>query len=182
MPTFSITLKNDRVRWYNQLSWIMLSLLTLIFIYLCFFPPDEKTRNASIVILVILAICFGLRSWFKKTPYRIGFYPFFMILFAGMFSIGWYWLSLLPFVFSILSDIATRRQVITFGKKGIRLHTFPYRYINWKEVSNVILKDGLLTIDLENNKLIQQPVDETETRINEPDFNEFCREQLAANA
>jgi hypothetical protein len=43
----------------------------------------------------------------------------------------------------------------------------------------VILKDGILTIDFRNDKLIQQEISES---INEPEFNEFCRDSLSGPA
>ena len=55
--------------------------------------------------------------------------------------------------------------------------SFPKRIIHWKELSNVILKDGLLTIDFKNNKIIQQSIMYAD-RVNEKEFNEFCKKQL----
>ena len=48
----------------------------------------------------------------------------------------------------------------------------------WKDISNVVLKDGILTIDLKNNKLIQSVISKESADINEREFNLFCKEQL----
>jgi hypothetical protein len=50
--------------------------------------------------------------------------------------------------------------------------------VSWDEVNNVILKDGLLTIDFKNNKLFQHIILNSEEDISEKEFNEFCRQQL----
>lgn len=50
--------------------------------------------------------------------------------------------------------------------------------VNWDEVNNVILKDGLLTIDFKNNKLFQHIILNSDEDISEKEFNDFCEEQL----
>ena len=52
------------------------------------------------------------------------------------------------------------------------------REVNWDEVNNVILKDGLLTIDFKNNKLFQHIILNSDEDISEKEFNEFCNQQL----
>jgi hypothetical protein len=61
--------------------------------------------------------------------------------------------------------------------EGIIYPSFPVKEINWPELQNIILKDGILTIDFRNDKLIQQEIEEDED-VNEEDFNEFCKQQL----
>jgi hypothetical protein len=46
----------------------------------------------------------------------------------------------------------------------------------------VILKDGLLTIDFNNNKLAQLNVTDFFSKEQEKEFNEFCQVQLKAVA
>ena len=48
--------------------------------------------------------------------------------------------------------------------------------------NNVIIRDGLLTLDFKNNKLIQVLVgkDRTDHNIDEKEFNDFCSKQLSA--
>jgi hypothetical protein len=43
------------------------------------------------------------------------------------------------------------------------------------------MKDGVLTIDFKNNKIIQQSIDEARSSVNEKEFNEFCQKQLQAS-
>jgi hypothetical protein len=52
------------------------------------------------------------------------------------------------------------------------------RIIEWNELTNLIKKHDLLTIDFKNNKLLQvQIINDDE--INENEFNRFCRDQLS---
>jgi len=63
-------------------------------------------------------------------------------------------------------------------RESIVYPSFPKRIILWNELQNIVLKDGILTIDFRNNKLIQQDLDE-EVTVNEKEFNEFCKQQLS---
>jgi hypothetical protein len=78
----------------------------------------------------------------------------------------------------MLYYIAKRILRVVFWESEIIYPAWPVRKISWKELNNVILKDSILTIDLKNNKLIQQSIDEIKTSVNEKEFNEFCRQQL----
>jgi membrane-bound ClpP family serine protease len=47
----------------------------------------------------------------------------------------------------------------------------------WKQLSNIILKDNLLTIDFKNNKVLQLEVDQT-SGVDEKIFNAFCSDKI----
>ena len=67
----------------------------------------------------------------------------------------------------IISDV----NIILPGLTGARV-------IEWIELTNVIKKYDILTIDFKNNKLLQVQVTDTDD-INEDEFNLFCRERLS---
>jgi len=50
--------------------------------------------------------------------------------------------------------------------------------LNWNEVNNVLIKDGLITIDQKNNKLFQKEIDAGVSLQVENEFNAFCKHQL----
>ena len=70
-----------------------------------------------------------------------------------------------------------KKTLVSIFTDKILYPSLPQKNISWPELNAIILKDGLLTIDFKNNKLIQQTIDENST-VNEQDFNEFCRQQL----
>ena len=82
-------------------------------------------------------------------------------------------------VLAALFLIAKRSLLIKVSETEVLYPSFPPHHIAWNELSNIVLRDGLLTIDLKNNKLIQQLIEETNT-VNQDEFNEFCRRRLAA--
>ena len=91
---------------------------------------------------------------------------------------GFWWLTIMLFLFILLDLIAHKKLVVDITDKKIFVPYILQRTIEWNEVSNVILKDGLLTIDFRNNKLFQQLILNSDDDINEKEFNDFCRHQL----
>jgi hypothetical protein len=69
-------------------------------------------------------------------------------------------------------------QEIGFSEKEIAFNTFPKRKLGWKEINNALIKDGIITIDQKNNKLLQKEIDLGVSLQVEKEFNEFCRKQL----
>ena len=52
------------------------------------------------------------------------------------------------------------------------------RVYKWTDMSNVILKDGLLTLDFRSNRIFQSEVAEYENPVDEENFNQFCAKQI----
>ena len=70
---------------------------------------------------------------------------------------------------------------IGVGEQGIDLPRFGGRKSHgWSELNNLILKDGLLTIDFVSNRVIQLVIDGSKTPIDEKAFNEYCRRRLSS--
>ena len=54
---------------------------------------------------------------------------------------------------------------------------FPKK-ISWSELNNVIIKDDLLTMDFNNNKIFQRYTDDEEDdeyEVESEEFNDYCR-------
>ena len=68
--------------------------------------------------------------------------------------------------------------MVTVDKNGLLYPSFPVKKIKWEELTAMVIKDGLFTVDFKNNRLIQQAVDEAISTVNEKVFNEFCSKQL----
>lgn len=81
-------------------------------------------------------------------------------------------------LFILLDVIAHKKLVVHVTDKTIVVPYIMQKTVDWKEVNNVILKDGLLTIDFKDNKLFQQLILNSDADINEKEFNDFCRQQL----
>ncbi len=180
MEKFQITLKNGKVKLYNRISWIILFIHLVVLLYLALFFTNKKIAISYTLTLIVISLLFILKYILHstKTKHRIHVDTFFFLLMVGFIVSQEYWISIIPAVFFILSSISVRKLVVLFSAENIIYPSFPAKTIQWNDLENVILKDGLLTIDFRNNKLIQQHIDERYCIVNETEFNDFCRKQL----
>jgi hypothetical protein len=72
---------------------------------------------------------------------------------------------------------------IGFSETQVVFNTLFKRKYQWAQLANVVLKDGMLTIDFANNRLLQREVEDEdeEEDVSEEEFNSFCRTQLEKN-
>ena len=90
------------------------------------------------------------------------------------------WLFVAFILLAILERQAKFPLEIGFSESQVVFNTMLKKKYDWSQLSNVVLKDGLLTIDFHNNHLLQREVEdeEDEEDVPEEEFNEFCRAQL----
>ncbi|HXL55247.1 MAG TPA: hypothetical protein VN958_03255, partial [Chitinophagaceae bacterium] len=118
----------------------------------------------------------------KIASYRLSFFVAalgFMLL--GTFGLPTILLTVLYIILLFLERQIKFPEEIGFDDEGITINTFFKQYYPWNFINNVVLKDGLLTIDCKNNKLFQKEIEEEVSPILESEFNEFCRLKLLAH-
>lgn len=107
------------------------------------------------------------------------------ILEVGLFLCGIYLLvsasligGILLMLAGVISVLSKKQESFTISENEIVWSGVFSKSYKWEEIDNLILKDGLLTIDLNNNKLIQAEIvyDEEESS-----FNNFCQKHLKKN-
>lgn len=180
---YVVILKKDSERTLD-----FISLLLCLFSVLNFINEQISTRQFEILFssfaLVVLAgmtVNLVLARKGRQVRYR------YWLLIAGL---GWLampflpWLGILFFLQSFLEYQAKRPLEIGFSADQVVVNTLFKRSYAWSDFNNVILKDGLLTLDFKNNRLLQKEVldDEDEDNADEEEFNEYCRERLAQAA
>ena len=176
MKQYDLVLKNEKERSYRRISIFLLIINFISIVFVTYLKGF--TKWGPLIIALIAAFSVFASIYFKNKNERITFAASFFL-----FSLAWqtanYWVpAALNLVLLILNGFASQKPIVSITEEQISYPAFPKKQISWKDLNNVILKDGLLSIDLKNNKLIQQLVDETQTRIDEKEFNEFCIQQL----
>lgn len=137
-------------------------------------PIQDIAGYMGIGLICILLLKYVSSSLFKKYRLEKG---------GGLLlGVGWllehqYGMCLLTIGLTILFTIAITATHVWVGKT-IVLKIGPFkRNYDWKLLQQVILKDGILTIDFKNNRLLQQRV-ELVSSSQETAFNLFCQTQL----
>jgi hypothetical protein len=78
----------------------------------------------------------------------------------------------------MIHTASLQKPIVSINERQVIYPSFPKKIIDWQDLSNLIIKDGLLTIDFKNNKIIQQQIADISSTIDEKEFNDFCRQQL----
>jgi hypothetical protein len=144
--------------------------------------PASSRFIAAIALIVLAGLTFNLFSKRKDHRARVR-YRYLLILAA----IGWMsatslpWIGLLFFAVAFLEYQTKRPLEIGFDPDRIVINSLIRQRYDWKVFNNVVLKDGLLTLDFKNNRLMQKEIadDDDDDDADEEEFNAWCRDQLA---
>ena len=178
MYKYEIELKNDKEKTYFIISCILLfsNFITLIVLTIA----ADFNKIGPFILSLLAATAIFLLKYFKKSNEKLLFFwPFFFFSFAWFVS-PYDWLGYINLLFAVLDTISRKKLTVLFyNDKVIYPSAIPEKIL-WTEINNVILKDGIITIDLKNNKLIQNYLDEKYISVNETDFNDFCVSKLTS--
>ena len=176
MKQFELILKNEKELSYKRIS-VFLLLLNLGGLLFITYLKDFK--NWMPFIMAAIAVFSAFMAFYsrKKSVRSLLTGAFFVLALAWI--IADYWIvGVLNTIFMFLHIAALQKPIVTINESQVIYPSFPKKKIDWQELSNLIIKDGLLTIDFKNNRIIQQQVADMSSTINEKEFNEFCRQQL----
>ena len=173
-------------------------LIALIFIIDVSHIPGAGIKDWIFSAVYFIAFIFLLivGIFYKKIPHNV-LRHFRLLFFESMLFLGgsvYFWskgLSLVALSHAILAGVLVlfmiylRRkeqgELIVVSKSNVVLPGLTgHRIIEWGELTNVIRRDDLLTLDFKNNRLMQVQVINADD-VPENEFNQFCRQQLAAS-
>jgi hypothetical protein len=175
---YLITLKKPDYRLADQVSQLLYIFALLAFGYFYYLFPKSGIVYLVIGTAILFVWVLTLRKKSKKGEafFRLG------LLLA---AIGWIigperniWMAVLYAVAGIIEKQVKFSQEIGFSPEEISINTVPRKVIKWNEVSNVLIKDSMITIDQKNNKLMQKEIEGYVTKDIENEFNEFALKQI----
>lgn len=178
---YIIVLRKPSYMLVDLVSRFMLMIALAILGYTVFWIPFTWFSAYLIVLMAGIAgwwIYCTLQAKKDQMPfYRLGL----LLATIGMASLFQvHWITFLYFLAAISEKQVKFPQEIAFDGNGIVVNSLPKKNYSWQDVTNVVLKDGILTIDLKNNKLIQKEIESSGSAAEEAEFNEFCRGRLTA--
>lgn len=175
MQKFELVLKNEKIKQYHLFALLIISLNVIFLGSLAF--TNIEIRFRSIAIILLIAVFFIVEKYSKKKQYNAKAAATLLIILAYLAFQLW-WAAFVVAGLAILYIISVRKLIVTVNTSGINYPSAIRKEIEWKELNNMLLKDGLLTIDFKNNKIIQQLIENSNETVDEKEFNDFCREQL----
>jgi hypothetical protein len=170
----------------------------------------EGAVNLLSILLCFTSAILFVRTALMAGVTRYPFYILAALLFAGlafnavavrrhtkpvgykylllMTGLGWLTMPIIPWVGLIFGALAflehqTKRPLeIGFDRDRVVINTPIRRRHDWSAFNNVVLKDGLLTLDFKSNRLLQREVadDDDDDNADEEEFNAYCRDRLSA--
>lgn len=181
---FEITVKSDEQKAIHIISSLLILSAVSSLMYFAFsYFFTEQLRNAAIFLFVVCAII--LIIWFvilfskRYIPYR---YAFFLCGLAFMFyypqPTAKYFLGGLYIILGFIENIVRKPKTITVNDSGILFSGLPGKYFAWEKIGNMLIKDGLITIDFKNNKLYQKEIEGYTTKEIEQEFNAFTSSKI----
>jgi len=175
---YVITLKKSDYHFIDQVSQLMLLFALLAFSYFYYIHPEYGFTYLLFAIGILLL---GGLSFYKKRRAGLAYFRLALLIAA----VGWFygierniWMGILYAVAGLLEKQVKFPQEIGFSEDKIVFNSFPKRTLEWDEINNALIKDGLITIDQKNNQLFQKEVDSGVSLQVEKEFNDFCRQQI----
>jgi hypothetical protein len=175
-PLYEFTLLEEKQSSYSRIELVVVILHFCTFIILALAKYSRETGIAFLGMIAV--VVYFLLSFLNK---KKKFHPILLEVPVFLFALFWliagvYWMGILVFVFGSFSIISKQKIKVLFTDEEVLYKSLPKRIFKWDNLNNVILKDGMLTIDFKKNTIIQQLVEERD--IDEAAFNRFCTFQL----
>lgn len=183
MQNFELVLKNERIKAYKTFILFFIALNIIFLIALAITTKDISVRSKVIVALFMTTVSFAAEYFLQKKYKHHSAKGAALLYFVLVYLLlHYWWLTLCVMVISVLYIISLRRLSVFVNDREIIYPSFPKKILRWSDLNNIILKDGLLTIDFKNNKLAQAEVIDAHnhSKVNEQEFNDFCKNQLLA--
>jgi hypothetical protein len=178
---YVVVLKNQHTRYINILGFL-LGVLSIIFFSRELLEPGQT----GFVYLIGVLFIAGVLTWNAYRSVYKGkkvYYSRALLIAALVWmKMPYYqWLSFVFIILALLEYQAKYAVEIGFSDNEIKFNTLLKKKYRWTDFTNIILKDGMLTLDFANNKILQREIedDDDEDDADEREFNEYCRNQLA---
>lgn len=184
MHKFNIILPDEKNRTYRLVTVLIAILNAAGFVYMKSHVNSEGSDFLTLFGGSILVGQIGNYFFYKKKR-KTNSIP--LLITILMASICWLFLGMLAFglldlTFAFLGFIAFRKLQLKFFDDKIEFPSFPKKQFSWNELDNLILKDGILTIDFRNNKLMQFTLNQSDNKdLNETAFNEFVKNNIGSH-
>ena len=174
---YVVTLKNERGRSIDIVSILVILISAAAFIWVRISGLSESPIFIVAAVLLVAGIIWLLYR--RRKHKQVGFSKLMVI--AG---ITWFampslpWLGLAVLILSLLEKPAKANLEIGFTTDRIVMNHIIKKKYSWQAFSNILLKDGILTLDFKNNRIFQRVTVDEEGDAEEDEFNDYCQEQL----
>lgn len=176
---YVVVLKNLQYR-YIDLLGLLLSILSAV----AFARELTLSNKVGVAYLVGLVFVVGvvIYNLIQSRRKRKVYYSR-ALLIAALVWMKMPYLQWLAFVFIILGLLEYQAKYsveIGFDDDRVVINYMFKKVYRWDQFNNIVLKDGLITLDFTNNRVLQREIeeDEDEDEADEDELNEYCRSRM----
>jgi hypothetical protein len=172
---YEFIVKTEKLPSYNRISYIVFVLNAVSLFFIAIITNNHSFKRYALVgsIICIVWTVLNLLRYYSNNYQKLRFTPGYLFIFFVWIMLQQYWVAAVIILLAVLDYYSRRELVIRFTKERVEYPSFPAKMIEWQQLQNVVLKDGLLTIDFANNKMLQAEVDEETLTDEEVTFNQF---------
>jgi hypothetical protein len=189
---YQFIIKDRRYKGYKKLASFLLLINAVVFIFLAINKTSVSGRLLLFTAAFLLA-GYSLYNWFYKKKKDHSFIFLYLLIAVIWITDTAFWYFGAVFILLLLLELKLEKPShISLSADGVSIYNFTSNRYPWNAFNNIILKDGLLSLDFTNNKVIQtepdwneslirgrqQAVDDEDYPVIEQEFNDFCRAQL----
>ena len=183
MVRYLFVLRNDKLPQYDRFAVFILLLNLLVFLYVFIVIPEDPGRIIFLAgaLLLLTAVIFSFYLLKHKNEKVVPVLKTGLVLSTIIWAMSKIYIAAaICLVLLTLYHMSRRQIALRVEDERLVYSSYPEKVISWNDLSNVILKDGLLTVDLKNNHIIQSEILRSTGDINEKEFNDFCSQRLAS--
>ncbi len=159
----------------NKYKWFFLIVIVLNLLVLLYFFYTKKINSTKVTIITICAISAIILELITKK--NIGIISL-LVLFCSWLTTPFFFIAIVPLLFWLYLYDVNREKKFIFKNDSIISPDILKQKNSWTEFENIVLKDGLLTLDYKNNKLLQIYITQEGNAQYEKSFNQFCQQQI----
>lgn len=165
----------------GNIDLISILLCFMSFAFFIYYSYLQNNFSSVLFIGSLLIPVTAIRSIVlkKKPGNRANFkHPLLITGIIWLFVPGMRWFFVLFVLFVMFDHQARHPLEVGISDDQVVINTFFRKKYKWSALSNVVLKDNLLTLDFKNNKILQREIEPLLSNVNEKEFNAFCAEQV----
>lgn len=133
-------------------------------------------------VLILLLISVFIKVLIARLGARL--YLFFIFISLFLFALNQSIIfSILLLIFYFLSTFFYRKTALDLDENALSIPgPFGSRRVIWRDLENVVFKDGLITVDFKSNRVLQLSAEPVDCDFDSALFNEFCQKRLKLTA
>ncbi len=157
MPQFSyfkFRIKDHRYQIYKKFGAFIFLLNGVAFLYLSNGPVAPFTHLLFIVLGVIMVL-YAAYAFFSRATDRVYITLYSLAALTWISELGFLTPAAVLIVLMILQILSHYKIFLIIDKDGVTLMNYSLKFYPWSEIKNLVMKDGLITIDLPEHKTLQ---------------------------